>query len=137
MIKKTPLILVLLSKYQYADKKKGESHEYTEIYKAICRSFKKVVFVDTSNHIKTRSLNLLNRKIIQLYIKKKFSHVFCVQWGNEFYPETLSLMKNSGSILINWATDDSYRFESFTKYIADRFSLNVTTEKMLHRCRAW
>ena len=122
-------ILVVLARYQYADVSRGETHEYTALYSAIANVFRNVHFIDTSLAIRTGEMRHLNINLIEQQRLEKYTHVFFVQWGNEFFPETIEYINKTGAITINWATDDSYRYENFTKHLASRYSLNITTDR--------
>ena len=125
-------ILVVLARYQYADESRGETHEYTALYSVIVNNFTSVDFIDTSTSIRTGKIRQLNRHLIERQREKKYTHVFFVQWGNEFFPETIRYINQTGAFTINWATDDSYRYDTFTKYISSRYSLNITTDRVAY-----
>ena len=121
-------ILVVLPRYQYGETTRGETHEYSNFVQAIKGTTGEVDFIDTSAYIKTRDIYELNVLLLDVQSTKKYEIIFFVQWGNEVFSETLEILKETGALLINWATDDSYRFESFTRLIAKRFDYIITTE---------
>jgi spore maturation protein CgeB len=121
-------ILVVLPRYQYADESRGETHEYSSFYTAIYKSFQEVYYFDTARYIRKSNISDLNYDLLKLQCERGFTNLFIVQWGNEFFPETIALLRSTGATVINWATDDSYRFDTFTKFIANRFDYTITTE---------
>ena len=121
-------ILVVLPRYQYADESRGETHEFSSFYTAINKIFDDVYYFDSSSYIRNSNIIDLNCEIIKLQSKKQFTTLFLVQWGNEFFADTIAKIRSTGAIVVNWATDDSYRYETFTKFIANRFNYTITTE---------
>jgi spore maturation protein CgeB len=121
-------ILVVLPRYQYADESRGETHEFSSFLTAIKKSFQEVSYLDTAEYIKKSNIVDLNYDLVRLQSERQFALIFVVQWGNEFFPETIALLKSTGATVVNWATDDSYRFNTFTQFIANRFNYTVTTE---------
>jgi len=70
----------------------------------------------------------LNRKLLLRVKAYKPDVIFFVLLGYEVWVETLQLIREgSNAILINWSTDDSWKYEQFSKFIAPAFHLYVTT----------
>ncbi|MGH8476270.1 MAG: CgeB family protein, partial [Methylococcales bacterium] len=53
--------------------------------------------------------------------------VFCVLMGYEIWLETFALIRKSGIRLLNWGTDDSWKYEQFSRHVAFAFDVWVTT----------
>jgi spore maturation protein CgeB len=55
----------------------------------------------------------------------------------EVWIETLNLIRDSGVLLLNWSTDDSWKYYKFSRLIAHQFDLFVTTHpSMIHKYHA-
>lgn len=53
--------------------------------------------------------------------------VFCVLMQYEVWIETLRMIRKSGPLLVNWSTDDSWKYQKFSRLIGSEFDLYVTT----------
>lgn len=121
-------ILCVLGEHNYGDTRRGKGYEYVNFLPALRRmghevshfeSFSRDVYVDFPD---------LNRNLLLRVQDYKPDVIFFVLLGYEVWIETLQLIRDgSNSILINWSTDDSWKYEQFSKYIAPSFHLYVTT----------
>src|SRR5262245_44211741 len=56
--------------------------------------------------------------------------IFCVLMHFEIWFETLDLIRNhSPAVIINWGTDDSWKFEQASRFFCQHVDLHVTTDK--------
>lgn len=124
-------VLICLSRYQYFEKGRGETHEYASFCEAFENIGYQIIFIDTASYILSRNISALNEEIIKVASRNKnnIKFSFFVQLKNEIFPETLRLLDLLNIKSIYWAADDSYRFGSHSKYISNNYSLNLSTEQ--------
>src|SRR5690606_11583875 len=54
--------------------------------------------------------------------------VLCVLMHYEIWTETLDVLRQElGSVLIHWATDDSWKYRQFSRFLAPHFDVHATT----------
>ena len=124
-------ILCLMPKYLYGDIARGLSNEYNAIYKTLSKKFKNVTFFNTFN----KNINIydLNINLVNLVENLMPDIIFTSLTSYEIYLETLKIFKKiSGALIINWSSDDSWRYNQHTKLIASAFDILITTYKHAH-----
>lgn len=115
----------VLTKYSYGQKDYGLSPEYNAIYKPLKKKFKNLKLY---NSLKSKNINKNNLDLINFCKKNKPDFLFFSVYNFEFYLETLNyLRKKLGIKLINWSSDDSWRFDQHSKIISNHFDVMVTT----------
>ncbi len=123
-------ILCVFGKYQYGNPSRGLSTEYfsfTPAFKALGHD---VIFFDSWDKSLYNDFKELNQKLIDTVLKENPDVIFSVQLGYEIWFETWQYIRTNTSVtIINWATDDSWKFKEHSKFIANSFDLNVTTYK--------
>ncbi|MGV2480248.1 UNVERIFIED_CONTAM: hypothetical protein IGO34_25950, partial [Salmonella enterica subsp. enterica serovar Weltevreden] len=53
--------------------------------------------------------------------------VFCVLMAYEVWTETLHAIRGAGIPVLNWGTDDSWKYAQFARFVAPEVDLWVTT----------
>jgi spore maturation protein CgeB len=87
-----------------------------------------VVHFDSWERARYRDFGELNQDLLSRVDEINPDVVFAVQTNFELWSETwLRLRRAGGPILINWGTDDSWRYRSFSRYVVDSFDAYVTT----------
>lgn len=125
-------ILCLMHKNQFGDENKPISAEYNGIYKSLKKINRKTYFFDT--HEKKNSIYQNNIAIIKKVKKIKPDLIFCHQSSYEIYKETLEILRNlCDPVLINWCSDDSWRFNQHSILIAKNYDYMVTTYDYSHK----
>lgn len=123
-------ILCLSHKHQFGNSKYPISVEYKQIYKTLKNINRKTFFFDTH---KEKNIYLSNIKILNFVKKIKPEIIFCHQSFYEIYAETLSAIRAiSSPIIINWCSDDSWRYKQHSSLIGKSFDYMVTTYKTSH-----
>tara|TARA_S200000501_G_C20855786_1_gene757697 strand:+ start:1066 stop:2094 length:1029 start_codon:yes stop_codon:yes gene_type:complete len=128
MVKKTNLmikkILIIALKYSYGNKNYGPSINKG----ALEDSFKNLGFSTRTIWIDEHEKKSLNQLIISEAEKFNPDLVFFKLFKDEIYSETLLKLKK-GFKTVNWFGDDPWRFDSFAKYYANKFTFVITTNK--------
>ncbi len=125
-------VLCMMHKNQFGNEKKPISAEYNGIYKALKLINKNTFFLETHDNKKTIYEN--NLKIISYIRKIKPEIIFCHQSTYEIYSETYKIIKKiCNPILINWCSDDSWRYDQHSFLISKNFDYLVTTYNYAHK----
>jgi len=123
-------VLCAFGKYAYGDRARGISYEYANFLPAIEGLGCEIVFMDIWDKRQYSNFSNLNHSFISAVEKEKPDIIFCVLMGYELWLETLELVKKyHNAVLINWSTDDSWKYEQFSRFVSPAFDLYVTTYK--------
>ena len=121
-----------MHKHQFGDQEKPISAEYNGIFKSLKKINKKTYFFETHNRNNTIYEN--NLLIIKKVRKIKPNIIFCHQSSYEIYKETLAILKKiCNPTIINWCSDDSWRFNQHSSLIAKNYDYMVTTYSYAHK----
>ncbi len=128
MVKKTNLvikkILIVALKYSYGNRDFGPSINKG----ALEDSFKNIGVSTRTIWIDEHKKEFLNKLIIYEAEIFKPDLIFFKLFKNEVYANTLLKLKKRFKT-VNWFGDDPWRFESFAKYYAKKFTYVITTDK--------
>lgn len=121
-------ILCVLGEHNYGDPARGECYEYVNFLPALRNLGHQAVFFESFNRNTYRDFADLNRQFLEKVQAEKPDIILCVLLGYEIWMETLQLAREgSNAILVNWSTDDSWKYEQFSRYVAPAFHLYATT----------
>jgi spore maturation protein CgeB len=120
-------ILCVFGQHAYGDISRGEGYEYVNFLPAFRRLGHKVYFFDSLDRDLYVNFPSLNRALLQRVEETSPDVVLCVLMHYEVWLETIRLIRDSGIIVINWATDDSWKYKMFSKLIGSEFDLYATT----------
>ncbi len=125
-------ILCVFGEHNYGDPKRGHGYEYTNFLPAFRNLEHEVELFDSFSRSLYKDFSELNRALLKRVEKFEPELVFCVLMGYEVWLETLEIIRSTGIKIINWGTDDSWKYEQFSRYMAPAFDLWITTSY-----RAW
>ena len=112
-----------MHKYQFGDPRYPVSVEYKAIYKTLKSLNKRTFFFDTHDQ---KDIFLNNIKILDFVKKIKPEIIFCHLSSYEIYSETFATIRSICSpIIVNWCSDDSWRYEQHSALIAKSFDLMI------------
>ena len=121
-------ILCAFGEYNYGKRERGRGYEFSNFLPAFKALGHDVVFFETLDRGRYNDFAHLNRCFLETVQKEKPDVIFCVLMHYELWMETLDIAKRiSGAALINWATDDSWKYRQFSRLIAPHFDLYATT----------
>jgi len=121
-------ILCVFGQYAYGCIDRGESYEYVNFVPALRGLGHQVALFDCFDRTAYRNFAELNRAFLKAVEHEQPQLIFCVLMGYELWSETLRLAKQaSGACLLNWAADDSWKYEEFSRYRAPSFDIYATT----------
>ena len=121
-------ILCVLGEHNYGEPVRGGCYEYVNFLPAIRNLGHEVVFFESFNRNTYCDFADLNRKFLEKVQAEKPDIILCVLLGYEIWLETLQLVREgTNAIIINWSTDDSWKYEQFSRFVAPAFHLYATT----------
>lgn len=121
-------ILCILGEHNYGDPARGECYEYVNFLPALRNLGHQVIFFESFNRNSYRGFADLNRQFLEKVQAEKPDIILCVLLGYEIWLETLQLVREgTNAILINWSTDDSWKYEQFSRFVAPAFDIYATT----------
>ena len=121
-------ILCAFGEYNYGKRERGRGYEFSNFLPALRAIGHEVVFFETLDRDRYADFSQLNRSFLETVRKERPDVIFCVLMHYELWLETLEIAKEiCGATLINWATDDSWKYRQFSRLIAPRFDLYATT----------
>lgn len=122
-------ILCVLGKYNYGDPSRGEGYEFTNFLPALRALGHEVLHFDSWDRSAHCDFAELNRAFLRIVALERPELIFCVLLGYELWTETLDIVRASGSTtIINWGTDDSWKYEQFARFIAPHVDCYATTD---------
>jgi len=121
-------ILCVFGKHNYGDPGRGEGYEFTNFLPALRRLEHEIIFFESFSRAGYRSFSELNRAFLNAVDRNQPDVILCVLIHYELWLETLAIVREkTNCILINWATDDSWKYSQFSRFIAPSFHLYATT----------
>jgi len=120
-------ILCVFGRHAYGDPSRGEGYEYVNFLPAWRRLGHQVSFFESFSRDPYTDFASLNRALLRRVEETAPDVVFCVLMQYEVWCETLRLIRGTGALLVNWSTDDSWKYKLFSRLIGSEFDLYVTT----------
>jgi spore maturation protein CgeB len=121
-------VLCVFGQYNYGDRRRGSSYEYANFLPALARLGHDVIFFeswDKSAYTDFAQLNAHLLKTVQRYTPEV---VLFVLLNYEIWIETLdALRRRCDAVLLNWAPDDSWKYEQSSRFLAPHFDVHATT----------
>lgn len=130
-------ILCVFGRHNYGDPKRGEGYEFTNFVPALRALGHGVSLFDSWDRSAYCNFADLNRAFLHRVDQEQPDVIFCVLLGYELWRETLDMVRSSGSVVIvNWGTDDSWKYEQFARFMAPHVDCYATTYlKALEKAR--
>ncbi len=69
----------------------------------------------------------MNREILRLVIHENPDYIFYITYRNEIYERTLKKLAQNGYKVVGWFSDDHWRFDNYSKFIAKNIFCSITT----------
>jgi len=121
-------VLCVFGRHNYGDPARGLSYEYVHFIPALERLGHEMSFFECWDKSCYQDFSDLNRKLLQTIAKEKPDLILFVLMTYEIWLETLQIIRDSSSAaLLHWATDDSWKYEQFSRFLAPSFDTYATT----------
>jgi spore maturation protein CgeB len=130
-------ILCVLSRYAYGKPERGENYDYVHFVPAFQHLGHEVGFFDSGNRSLYGDFAELNVALIEHVANWRPDVIFCVLMHYEIWSETLDLIRSkSPAFVVNWGTDDSWKFVQTSRFFAAHVDLHVTTDRAVAEAAA-
>jgi spore maturation protein CgeB len=121
-------ILCAFGEYNYGKRERGHGYEFSNFLPALKAICHEVVFFETLDRDCYTDFMHLNRLFLETVQKERPDVIFCVLMHYELWLETLEIARGMcNATLINWATDDSWKYRQFSRLVAPHFDIYATT----------
>src|SRR6516225_3554866 len=123
-------ILCVLSRYAYGRPDRGENYDYVHFLPAFEGLGHEIDFFDSGDRSLYRDFADLNVALLDRVADWRPDVIFCVLMAYEIWFETLDLIRTkSPVVVVNWGTDDSWKFAQASRFFAGHVDLHVTTDR--------
>lgn len=126
-------ILCIFGQHNYGDPSRGESYEYANFLPVFKRVGEEVVFFESWNRDRFSDFSELNHALLATVECECPDIVFFVLMGYEIWLETLEILKDSGVVMVNWGTDDSWKYAQFSRFFIPAVDYYLTTSAAAFR----
>ena len=126
----TMKILTVFGRNNYGDPARGEGYEYANIFPDLqdIAGASEVRLFDSWDKAAFPDYATLNRALIREVAAFQPDVIFVVLMTHEIWTESLDLIRaNSPAVIINWGTDDSWKYMQMSRFIARHVDLHITT----------
>jgi len=120
-------ILCALGRNDYGDPARGAGHEFAHFVPSLEALGHEVVVFDSLDRTRYRDFRELNRDLVQVIENAAPDVLFSVLMHYEIWSETFAFARSKGCVAVNWTTDDSWRYRSFSRLVAPQFDAITTT----------
>lgn len=122
-------VLCVFGQHNYGDPKRGLAYEYVNFLPALQRLGHTVEFFESWNKSLYRDFADLNRRLLETVERINPDTIFFVFLTYEVWLETLDLVRrHCPGILVDWGTDDSWKYEQSSRFIARHVDMHATTD---------
>jgi spore maturation protein CgeB len=123
-------ILCVFGRYAYGDPQRGDGYEYVNFLPALAALGHEVELFDSFDRRGYIDFADLNQRLLDRVIAFRPDVIFCVLMNYEVWSETLDIIRaGSPAIVVNWGTDDSWKFHQVTRFLIPHLDFHVTTDK--------
>jgi spore maturation protein CgeB len=121
-------ILCVLGEHNYGNQARGAGYEYVNFLPALRNLGHTVSHFESFSRASYSGFSDMNRQLLQKVVADKPDLILFVLLGYEVWLETLELIRaSSHAVLLNWSTDDSWKYDQFSRFVAQAFDMYVTT----------
>ena len=123
-------VLSVLGKHAYGQASRGLGYEYVNFPPALRNLGSEVEVFDSLDRNGYSGFAGLNRDLLAKALSYRPDIILFVLMHYEVWTETLDILKlELGATLLHWATDDSWKYRQFSRYLAPHFDVHATTSR--------
>lgn len=120
--------LCVFGRCAYGDEARGLGYENVNFVPGLQRLGWDIVLFDSWDRGARTDFADLNFALLETVRKELPDVVFCVLMSYEIWTETLDLIRRcSRAVVLNWGTDDSWKYAQFSRYVAPHVDLWAST----------
>lgn len=120
-------ILCVFGRHNYGDPARGEGYEYCNFLPALRALGHDVHHFESWDRTAHADFAALNTALLDEVDRLRPDLVFCVLLGYEVWVETLRALRSAGVPVLNWGTDDSWKYGQFSRFMAPEIALWAST----------
>ena len=121
-------VLCVFSQFNYGDPQRGEGHEFSHFIPALRRLGHTTDHFETRNRSNPRGFASLNRALLKHVECTRPDLILAAQTHYELWTETWDAIRDgTNCATVNWATDDSWKYGQFSRFLAPSFHTFATT----------
>ena len=120
-------LLCVFGQHAYGNPLRDEGYEYANFLPALKRLGHDVSFFESFSRQPYQNFTELNRALLKRVEETSPDVVLCVLMLYEVWIETMRLIRKSGPMVVNWSTDDSWKYPMFSRFLGPESDLSVTT----------
>ena len=120
-------LLCVFGQHAYGNPLRGEGYEYANFLPALKRLGHDVSLFESFSRQPYQNFKELNHALLKRVEETSPDVVLCVLMLYEVWIETMRLIRKSGPMVVNWSTDDSWKYPMFSRFIGPESDLSVTT----------
>lgn len=121
-------LLCVFGRHAYGDPERGEGYEHANFIAPLARLGHEVELFDSLERGTHADFAALNRALVERVQGWRPEVLFCVLMHYEVWTETLDVLRSQlGVAVLNWGTDDSWKYAQFAPFIAPHVDLYATT----------
>jgi spore maturation protein CgeB len=122
-------ILYVAMANDYGKPDRGPSFEETNFRSALEGMGHELVAFDFMERARVGGRAQMRRELVELAGEARHDIAFFCLFTDEIDTETIAAVRREGGApLVNWFTDDHWRFDNFSRHLAPAFDLAVTTD---------
>lgn len=122
-------ILCVLGRHTHGDPARGEGYEHRNFIPALKSLGHDVEVFDSFGRGEHADFAEMNRALVRTVDRFRPDAALCVPMAYEIWLETYRIIRQAGTQLLAWGTDDSWKYREFTRYVAPAFDLWATTSR--------
>jgi spore maturation protein CgeB len=124
-------VLFIGLKYDYGYPQRGYSYEYENFYDTLLHMENvNVIFFPFDEIMHKYGRNEMNRQLLDVVNRVKADVCFFILFADEIKKRTIKTIRDQGNaVIVNWFTDDHWRFTEFSRHWASLFHWVVTTDR--------
>jgi spore maturation protein CgeB len=123
-------ILAVFGRDAYGDQARGESYEHANILPDLTSLATHVALFDSWDRSAYAGFAQLNTALVRTVAHVRPDVIVLVLMGYEIWTETLDLIRaGSPAAILNWGTDDSWKYAQHTRFLAPHVDLQITTHE--------
>ena len=123
-------ILGVFGRHNYGAPDRGDGYEYVSFIPALSMLGAEVDFFDSLDRERYSSFAQLNQALLDHAFRFRPDVILFVLMHFEIWTETLDILRQElGATLVHWATDDSWKYRQFSRFLAPHFDLHATTHR--------
>jgi spore maturation protein CgeB len=120
--------LCVLGRHNYGMPSRGLAYEFVNFLPALRRLGYEPVLFESFDRSAYRDFADQNEQFLDAVERERPALVLCVLMGYELWSETLDLARQiSDALFVNWGTDDSWKYEQFSRYVSPHLDAWAST----------